>query len=81
MNWFIHTVTLLKVAYQYRCFIGTRGALPCFVAATLEAEGEVFAVLYPRDAPVQLARRHGPELVPAHASFLAVSLYFDTMYV
>jgi hypothetical protein len=45
-------------------FVENGRALPCFVAATLEAEGEVFAVLYPRDAPVQLARRHGPELVP-----------------
>ena len=37
-----------------------RGALPCFLAATLEAEGgELFAVLYPRDSPVTLARREG----------------------
>jgi len=38
--------------------------LPCFMAASLEWEGEVFAALYPVDAPVSLATMQNERLVP-----------------
>ena len=38
--------------------------LPCFMAASLEYEGETFAALYPVDAPVCLAEMSAEKLMP-----------------
>ena len=38
--------------------------LPCFMAASLEYEGETYAALYPVNAPVTLAEEAGGRLVP-----------------
>ena len=38
--------------------------LPCFMAASLEYEGNTFAALYPVHAPVSLAEMNGDRLVP-----------------
>ncbi len=44
---------------------GTGKVLPCFMAASLEYEGDTFAALYPVNAPVSLATLlNGERLVP-----------------
>lgn len=42
----------------------TGRVLPCYLAASLEYEGEIFAALYPADAPVSLAQSVDGKLVP-----------------
>ena len=43
---------------------GTGRVLTCFMAASLEFEGETFAALYPVDAPCTLAEMNGDRLMP-----------------
>lgn len=43
---------------------GTSRILPCFMAASLEYEGETYAALYPVNAPITLAESVDGRLVP-----------------
>jgi len=43
---------------------GSGRVLPCFMAASLEYEGETYAALYPVNAPIQLAEESAGRLVP-----------------
>ena len=43
---------------------GTSRVLRCFMAASLEFEGDVFAALYPVEAPISLAQMEGGKLMP-----------------
>lgn len=51
---------------------GSDRYLPCYLAASIERNGETFAALYPTNTPVNLAKLSGDRLVPVDETKLLV---------